>query len=130
MRRIGYLMILVVFAGLLSLAGCETPQDVPPARGAGLLLGAPPAAADRTNTQTAASTAARPAATGVTTDNTGVIKPNAYGPGVHQNRYGQPVRLVPDFGGVPGEQLQIKTDAYGPGVHMDQYGRPVRERRW
>ena len=55
---------------------------------------------------------------------------DAYGPGVHSNRYGQPVRLWPDFGGVPGEYLQIKPNAYGPGVHMDQYGRPVREYPW
>lgn len=52
---------------------------------------------------------------------------DAYGPGIHMNRYGQPVRLRPDFGGVEGERLQIQPNAYGPGVHMDQYGRPVRE---
>ena len=52
---------------------------------------------------------------------------DAYGPGIHMNRYGQPVTLRPDFGGVPGEHLQIQPDAYGPGIHMDQYGRPVRE---
>lgn len=56
--------------------------------------------------------------------------PNAYGPEVHMNQYGQPVTLQPDFGGVPGELLQIKPNAYGPGVHMDQYGRPVREYPW
>ena len=55
------------------------------------------------------------------------IQPNAYGPGVHSNQYGQPVRLVPDAGAVPGELLRVKPDAYGSGVHMDQYGRPVRE---
>jgi hypothetical protein len=59
-----------------------------------------------------------------------VLRPNAYGLGVHQNRYGQPVTLRPNFGGVPGERLQIKENAYGPGVHMDQYGRPVREYSW
>ena len=46
------------------------------------------------------------------------------------NQYSQPVRLRPDFGGVPGEQLQITPNAYGHGVHMDQYGRPVREYSW
>ena len=58
------------------------------------------------------------------------LKPNAYGLGVHMNRYGQPVTLRPDFGGVYGEQLQIEQDAYGLGIHMDQYGRPVREHPW
>lgn len=56
------------------------------------------------------------------------IKPDAYGLGVHSNQFGQPIKLVPDFGGVPGERLRIKPNAYGPGVHMDQYGRPVREK--
>lgn len=56
--------------------------------------------------------------------------PNAYGPGIHQNRYGQAVTLEPQGGGVPGEELKIKPDTYGPGIHMDQYGRPVRERPW
>jgi hypothetical protein len=55
------------------------------------------------------------------------ITPNAYGPGVHMNEYGQPVQLKPDWGHIPGEQLKIAPDVYGPGVHMDQYGRPVRE---
>lgn len=59
-----------------------------------------------------------------------ILTPNAYGPGVHSNRYGQPVKLRPDFGGVPGEVLQITPDAYGLGVHSDQYGRPVREYLW
>ena len=58
------------------------------------------------------------------------LRPNVYGPGVHQNRYGQPVTLDPQGGGTPGERLEIKPDAYGPGVHMDQYGRPVREKSW
>lgn len=58
------------------------------------------------------------------------LRPNAYGPDIHSNRYGQAVTLEPQGGGVPGEQLQIKPDAYGPGIHMDQYGRPVRERSW
>jgi hypothetical protein len=58
------------------------------------------------------------------------LQMDAYGPGVHMNQYGQPVRLRPDFGGVSGEYLQIKPNAYGPGVHMDQYGRPVREYPW
>lgn len=54
--------------------------------------------------------------------------PNAPGPGVHLNQYGQPVTLQVQNGGIPGEPLQIKPNAYGPGVHMDQYGRQVRER--
>lgn len=58
------------------------------------------------------------------------LRPNVYGPGIHQNQYGQPVTVEPDGGSVYGEQLQIKPDAYGPGVHMDQYGRPVREKPW
>jgi hypothetical protein len=65
-----------------------------------------------------------------TSGNSFSFKLNAYGQGVHMNQYGQPVILKPDFGGVPGEQLQIKTNAYGLGVHMDQYGRPVREYPW
>lgn len=65
--------------------------------------------------------------TQITSDNTNILQPDGYGLGTHINRYGQPVQLRPDFGYVPGEQLQIQTDAYGPGVHMDQYGRPVRE---
>lgn len=66
----------------------------------------------------------------ITVDNDSVITPDGYGLGVHRNQYGQAVTLEPDFGGVPGEELQIKTNAYGPGVHADQYGRPVRERQW
>lgn len=56
--------------------------------------------------------------------------PNAYGLGIHQNQFGQPVTVRPDFGGVPGEFLQLRLDAYGPGIHADQYGRPVREYSW
>lgn len=55
------------------------------------------------------------------------LRPNAFGPGVHMNQYGQAVTLQAP-GGAPGELLQIKPNAYGPGVHMDQYGRPVKER--
>jgi hypothetical protein len=55
------------------------------------------------------------------------IQPDAYGLGVHANQYGQPVKLRPDWGYVPGEPLQINENAYGLGVHSDQYGRPVRE---
>lgn len=58
------------------------------------------------------------------------ITPNAYGLGIHMNRYGQPVTLTPEGGGAPGERLNITPDAYGPGLHMDQYGRPVREQPW
>jgi len=55
------------------------------------------------------------------------LRPNAYGPGIHANQYGQAVTVAPDFGGQPGEMLQLKQNAYGLGVHMDQFGRPVRE---
>ena len=58
------------------------------------------------------------------------LKSDVYGPGIHENRYGQPVTLTPDHAGVPGERLQIRENAYGPGVHADQYGRTVRERLW
>lgn len=66
----------------------------------------------------------------IQTDDLSVLHPDGYGFGVHMNRFGQPVKLRPDFGGVPGEQLKITTDGYGLGVHMDQYGRPVREYPW
>ena len=56
------------------------------------------------------------------------LTPNAYGLGIHMNRYGQAVKLAPRWGAVQGEVLRIKPDAYGPGVHSDQYGRPVHER--
>ena len=65
-----------------------------------------------------------------TTAKGSAIKINAYGYGVHSNRFGQPIKLRPDFGYVPGEQLYIQEDAYGFGVHSDQYGRPVREYPW
>jgi len=65
----------------------------------------------------------------ITTDgpNIGI---NTYGYGLHSNRFGQAIKLRPDFGYVPGEQLSIREDAYGFGVHSDQYGRPVREYPW
>lgn len=66
----------------------------------------------------------------ISSDDSSVLEPDGYGLGVHKNRYGQPVRLEPDFGGVYGERLEIETDGYGMGVHMDQYGRPVREKKW
>lgn len=59
-----------------------------------------------------------------------ILEIDAYGPGIHANRYGQPVTLWPDFGSIPGEYLEIKPDAYGPGIHSDQYDRPVREYSW
>lgn len=55
------------------------------------------------------------------------FKPNAYGPGVNANAYGQPVTVAPASGGVQGQPLNLKLDAYGPGVHSDQYGRPIQE---
>jgi hypothetical protein len=60
----------------------------------------------------------------------GGLNINGYGLGVHSNRFGQPVKLWPDFGGVPGEFLQIGENTYGPSIHSDQYGRPVREYPW
>lgn len=63
-------------------------------------------------------------------DNFGNLRPNAYGPGIYQNQYGQPVTVQPQGGAVQGERLLIRPNAFGPGVHMDQYGRPVRERTW
>jgi len=59
-----------------------------------------------------------------------ILKINAYGFGVHADRFGRPITLRPDFGAVQGEYLEIKPDAYGFGVHSDQYGRPVREYPW
>lgn len=65
----------------------------------------------------------------ITTDGSN-IGINTYGYGVHSNRFGQPIKLRPDFGYVSGEKLHIQEDAYGLGVHSDQYGRPVREYPW
>ena len=64
------------------------------------------------------------------THDSGNLGFNAFGPGIHRNAYGQPVILRPDWGGVPGEYLEIQQNAYGLGVHMDQYGRPVRAYPW
>jgi hypothetical protein len=66
----------------------------------------------------------------IQSDDFSVLEPDGYGMGVHKNRFSQPVKLRPDFGGVYGERLEIKTDGYGMGVHVDQYGRPVREYGW
>jgi len=60
------------------------------------------------------------------TSNSSIIKPNAYGLNVHSNQYGQAIKLVPDYGNIRNEQLNIKQDAYGKDIHSDQYGRPVR----
>lgn len=50
---------------------------------------------------------------------------NAYGPGVHADRYGRAFHF--DHGaGRPGGR--VKIDAYGPGVHQDETGRAVRAR--
>lgn len=59
----------------------------------------------------------------------GAVQPNAYGPGIHSDQFGRPVRLGPSSGGSPGYygDSQLNTpNAYGPGVHSDQYGRPVQ----
>ena len=57
------------------------------------------------------------------------IKPNAYGMGVGENQYGQPVKIVPvhsSGSSYSDPLLTIKQDAYGMGVGSDQYGRPVK----
>jgi len=51
---------------------------------------------------------------------------NAYGPGLHADRYGRPFQFQTDDGqAVPGG-VNVQPDGYGPGVGRDQYGRPVR----
>jgi hypothetical protein len=47
------------------------------------------------------------------------LKKDAYGLGVHSDRYGRPWKSE------PGQEL--KKDAYGLGVHADQYGRPIEQ---
>jgi len=51
---------------------------------------------------------------------------NAYGPGLHADRYGRPFEYRTDDGqAVPGF-VQVQPNGYGLGVGVDQYGRPVR----
>lgn len=51
---------------------------------------------------------------------------NAYGPGLHRDRYGRPFEYRTDDGrAVPGF-VPVQPNGYGLGVGMDQYGRPVR----
>jgi hypothetical protein len=51
---------------------------------------------------------------------------NAYGPGMHRDRYGRPFQFQTDDGqAVPGF-VEVEPNGYGPGVGKDQYGRPVR----
>jgi hypothetical protein len=47
---------------------------------------------------------------------------DAYGPGVHMDRYGRAVTF-----GRP-DVREVEIDAYGPGVHSDEYGRPLSAR--
>ena len=84
----------------------------------------------KTTARGAANKQNNPYISGPVTTSGSNIGIDTYGYGVHSNRYGQPIKLIPDFGYVPGEQLHIKEDAYGHGVHSDQYGRPVREYPW
>lgn len=51
---------------------------------------------------------------------------NAYGPGLHADRYGRPFQFQTDDGqAVPG-WVKVQPNGYGLGVGMDEYGRPVR----
>lgn len=55
------------------------------------------------------------------------IRPHAYGPGIHSDEYGRPVKY--QVQGEPNADttlLQVKPNAYGHGVGMDQYGRLVK----
>lgn len=49
---------------------------------------------------------------------------NAYGPGVHMDRYGRAVQFRDEAGGMV--RGRINRDRYGPGVSADEFGRPVR----
>ena len=61
----------------------------------------------------------------------GPIKQDAYGPGVHQDQYGRPVKLRTQQGPTDPTMRIQQPDAYGPTVHMDQYGRPIQTApRW
>lgn len=59
-----------------------------------------------------------------------VIQENVFGPGIHQNQFGQPVRYhVPNWpANEPTQFLQVKPNVYGPGIGQDQFGRPVTTR--
>lgn len=43
---------------------------------------------------------------------------NAYGPGVHADRYGRTFHTDPN--------VRITPNALGPGIGVDQYGRPTK----
>lgn len=51
---------------------------------------------------------------------------NAYGPGLHADRYGRPFQFQTDDGQVVPGWVNVQPDGYGPGIGRDQYGRPVR----
>jgi hypothetical protein len=54
---------------------------------------------------------------------------DAYGPGVHADRYGRAYEL--DAGDGSGTvHGDVDINGYGPGVHKDQYGRPVTAREF
>ena len=59
-----------------------------------------------------------------------VIQENVFGPGIHQNQFGQPVKYhVPNWpANEPTQFLQVKPNVYGPGIGQDQFGRPVTTR--
>ena len=59
-----------------------------------------------------------------------VIRENVFGPGIHQNQFGQPVKYhVPNWpANEPTQFLQVKPNVYGPGIGQDQFGRPVTTR--
>ena len=52
---------------------------------------------------------------------------NAYGPGVHADQYGRPVKWqVQGNSQTDTTLLDVKPNVYGPGIGSDQYGRPVK----
>ena len=53
---------------------------------------------------------------------------DAYGPGIHQDRYGRAFEFQTDDGNALPPGVRVRPNAYGPGVGADQYGRPVRGR--
>lgn len=55
------------------------------------------------------------------------LKKDVFGPGVHQDQYGRPVKYnVPNWpSNEPTQNLQVTPNVFGPGIGQDQYGRPV-----
>lgn len=58
----------------------------------------------------------------------GMIRPNAYGPGIHADGTGRPFMWQPEGTSQlgPDPTLRVTPNAYGFGVHADQYGRIVQ----